>query len=72
MIHLSEPAFNMAGIKLIVAAITSNVSPPLRLGDTLLSDWRVAGLLKAFGGSRSRRHRGQARRGPKTRQLVGG
>ncbi len=46
MIHLSEPAFNMAGIKLIVAAITSNVSPPFRLGDTLLSDWRVAGLLK--------------------------
>ena len=43
---VSEPAFNMAGIKLIVAAITSNVSPPFRLGDTLLSDWRAAGLVK--------------------------
>jgi mRNA interferase MazF len=43
---VSEPAFNVAGIKLIVAAITSNISPPFRLGDTLLTDWRAAGLLK--------------------------
>jgi mRNA interferase MazF len=43
---LSTDAFNSAGIKLIVAAITSNVSPPFRPGDTLLNDWSTAGLLK--------------------------
>lgn len=43
---ISQAQFNTAGIKLIVAAITSNVSPPFRPGDALLSDWKVAGLLK--------------------------
>ncbi len=43
---ISKDSFNTAGIKLVVAAITSNVTPPFRPGDTLLSDWRVAGLLK--------------------------
>ncbi len=43
---ISVDAFNNAGIKLIVAAITSNVSPPFRPGDTLLSEWDAAGLLK--------------------------
>jgi mRNA interferase MazF len=43
---ISTDAFNTAGIKLIVAAITSNVSPPFRPGDTLLNDWNAAGLLK--------------------------
>jgi mRNA interferase MazF len=43
---ISSDAFNTAGIKLIVAAITSNVSPPFRPGDTLLNDWNAAGLLK--------------------------
>lgn len=43
---ISVDAFNLAGIKLIVAAITSNVSPPFRPGDTLLNDWSAAGLLK--------------------------
>jgi mRNA interferase MazF len=43
---LSTNAFNRAGIKLIVAAITSNISPPYRPGDTLLDDWREAGLIK--------------------------
>ncbi len=43
---ISTEAFNTAGIKLIVAAITSNVSPPFRPGDSLLNDWRAAGLLK--------------------------
>jgi len=43
---VSQGRFNTAGIKLIVAAITSNVSPPFRPGDTLLSDWSLAGLLK--------------------------
>jgi mRNA interferase MazF len=43
---VSTDAFNMAGTKLIVAAITSNVSSPFRPGDSLLNDWRTAGLLK--------------------------
>lgn len=43
---ISVDEFNRAGIKSIVAAITSNVSPPFRPGDTLLSEWRAAGLLK--------------------------
>jgi mRNA interferase MazF len=42
----SVDAFNLAGAKLVVAAITSNVSPPFRPGDILLNDWRAAGLLK--------------------------
>ena len=43
---ISAHAFNTAGTKLIVAAITSNVSLPLRPGDTILNDWSTAGLLK--------------------------
>jgi mRNA interferase MazF len=43
---ISTDAFSSRGIKLIVAAITSNLSPPFRPGDTLLADWSAAGLLK--------------------------
>ena len=43
---MSAKHFNRAGIKLIVGAITSNVSPTFRPGDVLLSDWRAAGLVK--------------------------
>ncbi len=43
---ISRDNFNSAGIKLIVVAITSNVSPPFRLGDLILRDWKAAGLLK--------------------------
>jgi mRNA interferase MazF len=43
---VSTEFFNRSGIKLIVAAITGNVSPPFRPGDTLLQDWGSAGLLK--------------------------
>lgn len=43
---LSTEAFNRAGTKIIVAAITSNLSAPFRLGDTTLGDWQAAGLLK--------------------------
>ncbi len=43
---ISGDVFNRAGIKLIVTAITSNVSPPFRPGDTLLDDWKPAGLLQ--------------------------
>ncbi|MEN3331855.1 MAG: mRNA interferase MazF [Blastocatellia bacterium] len=43
---ISTSSFNLAGIKLVVAAITSNVMPPYRPGDTLLNDWRAAGLIK--------------------------
>lgn len=43
---ISVSAFNLAGIKLIVAGITGNISPPFRPGDTLLDDWSSAGLVK--------------------------
>jgi len=43
---ISTDTFNSAGIKLIVAAITSNLTPPFRPGDSLLNDWGAAGLLK--------------------------
>ena len=43
---LSVDTFNRAGTKLIVAAVTSNVSPPFRPGDVLLADWQKAGLIK--------------------------
>lgn len=43
---ISASTFNEAGIKLVVAAVTSNVSPPFRPGGRLLSDWRAAGLVK--------------------------
>ena len=43
---ISTDTFNKAGIKRIVAAITGNITPPFRPGDTLLNDWAKAGLLK--------------------------
>ncbi len=43
---LSTGRFNQAGIKVIVAAITGNLAPPLRPGDTPLNDWGAAGLLR--------------------------
>ncbi len=43
---ISVDDFNRAGIKLIVAAITSNIAPPLRFGDTPLNEWQHAGLVK--------------------------
>ncbi len=46
VVVLSISAFHQAGSKLIVAGSTSNVSPPLRPGDTLISDWENADLAK--------------------------
>ena len=43
---LSTEEFNRAGIKIVVAAITSNLTSPFRLGDTTLGDWQAEGLLK--------------------------
>lgn len=43
---ISANKYNTAGIKVIVAAITSNISPPFRPGDYILKDWTSAGLLK--------------------------
>ncbi len=43
---ISADHFNQAGIKLISVAITSNIAPPFRPGDTLLTDWKSAGLVK--------------------------
>jgi mRNA-degrading endonuclease toxin of MazEF toxin-antitoxin module len=39
---ISANHFNRAGIKLIVAAITGNVSLRCRPGDVLLSEWKAA------------------------------
>ena len=43
---ISIDEFNRAGTKLIVAAVTSNISPPFRRGDVLLVDWQKDGLVK--------------------------
>lgn len=43
---ISIDEFNRTGTKLIVAAVTSNVSPPFRRGDVLLADWQHEGLSK--------------------------
>ena len=44
VIVVSTEAYNQSGIKLIGAAITSNLSGPPRLGDVVLADWQTAGL----------------------------
>jgi len=46
VVVLSVNAFHQAGSKLIVAGLTSNISPPFRPGDTLIGDWAGAGLVK--------------------------
>ena len=43
---LSTEAFNGYGLKIIVAAITTNLNTPFRPGDTTLGDWQASGLLK--------------------------
>lgn len=43
---VSVEGFNRSGTKLIVAAITSNISLPFRPGDALISEWQKAGLVK--------------------------
>jgi mRNA-degrading endonuclease toxin of MazEF toxin-antitoxin module len=44
VVVLSTETYNQAGIKLIGAAITSNLDAPSRPGDVFLNDWAVAGL----------------------------
>lgn len=46
VVVLSVPAFHQAGTKLIVAALTSNLTQPFRPGDTLVGDWQAAGLAR--------------------------
>ncbi|MBI2300429.1 MAG: type II toxin-antitoxin system PemK/MazF family toxin [Armatimonadetes bacterium] len=43
---VSSRAFNAAGTKVVVLALTGNITPPLRPGDTILVDWEAAGLVK--------------------------
>jgi len=43
---ISVDAFNEKGPDLLIMAITSQVSGPLRIGEFLIRDWRLAGLLK--------------------------
>ena len=44
VVVLSTEAYNQGGIKLIGAAITSNLNPPSRAGDVVLIDWVDAEL----------------------------
>lgn len=44
IVVLSTETYNQTGIKLIGAAITSNLNPPPRPGDVELNDWSSAGL----------------------------
>ena len=46
VIILSTEAFHLAGTKIVIAGITSNLAPPSRPGDVTLEDWAQAGLLK--------------------------
>ncbi len=45
VVVLSTEVFNRAGIKLIGAAITSNLSGPNRPGDSVIHEWSASGLL---------------------------
>ncbi len=45
VVVLSTDTFNQAGIKLIVAGITSNLAPPARPGDVMIDHWIAAGLV---------------------------
>ena len=42
---ISTAVYNRSGIKLVGAAITSNLSAMHRPGDILINDWSAAGLL---------------------------
>ena len=46
VVVLSTEDFHRAGSKLIVAGVTSTITPPFRPGDVLLNDWGQAGLVK--------------------------
>ena len=46
VIVVSKDDFNRAGTKLMVATITSKISPPFRVGDVLISEWKKSGLVK--------------------------
>lgn len=45
-IVVSADAFQQSRAEMIVAAMTSNTTRPLLLGDYLLQDWQAAGLPK--------------------------
>jgi len=44
VVVVSTESYNQSGIKLIGAAVTSNLSGNARLGDVILTDWQTAGL----------------------------
>jgi mRNA interferase MazF len=44
---ISLDAYNEQGPDLLIMAITSQVGGPLRIGEFLIRDWRLAGLLKS-------------------------
>ncbi|MGG6242241.1 type II toxin-antitoxin system PemK/MazF family toxin [Nodosilinea sp. AN01ver1] len=45
-IIISSCEYNAARPDLILIAVTSQVKTPLLFGETMISDWRAAGLLK--------------------------
>lgn len=45
-IIISSREYNAARPDLILIAVTSQVKTPLLFGETMISDWRAAGLLK--------------------------
>ena len=44
VVILSTEAYNQGGIKIVGAAITSNLSGPVRIGDVTVTEWQSAGL----------------------------
>ena len=44
VVILSTGVYHQGGIKIVGAAITSNLGGPARLGDVILADWQAAGL----------------------------
>ena len=44
VVIISTEAYNQGGIKLVGAAITSNLGGLARLGDVVVTDWQAAGL----------------------------
>jgi mRNA interferase MazF len=44
---ISVEGFQEQGPDLLIMAMTSQVSGPLKLGEFLIRDWQVAGLLKS-------------------------
>ncbi len=45
-IVISSDSYNQSKLDLVLIAVTSQVKTPLQFGETLITDWSKAGLLK--------------------------